>query len=65
MHGWLKEAQDKNVGDLHSYWHDRMEPVGDRSFRNGFFLEVVTLANSASHSGFWLAFYLKVLTAKT
>ena len=50
MHGWLKEAQDKNVGDLHAYWHEsRMEPVTDRSFRNGFFLEVVTLANSASH----------------
>ena len=65
MHEWLKDAQDKNEGNLRAYWHRRMEPVGDRSFRNRFFLEVVTLANSASQFGFWFAFYLKVLTAKT
>ena len=55
----------QNEGNLRAYWHRRMEPVGDRSFRNRFFLEVVTLANSASQFGFWFAFYLKVLTAKT
>ncbi len=65
MHRWLKKAQDENVGDLHAYWHDQMEPSGARGFRNLFFLEVVTLANFASHFGFWFAFYLKVLTAKT
>jgi len=63
MHRWLKEAQDKNVGDLLAYWHDQMEPSGDRGFRNRFFLEVITLANSASHF-FWFTFYLKVLTAE-
>ena len=64
MHRWLKEAQDNNVGSLHAYWHDQMEPSGARGFRNRFFLEVVTLAKSASHFGFWFAFYLKVPTAK-
>ncbi len=54
MHKWLKDAQAQNVRDLHAYWHECMEPVGDRGDRNRFFSEVIKLANSASHSLFFL-----------
>ena len=36
--------------DLHAYWHERMEPAGERGDRNRFFSEVIKLANSASLS---------------
>jgi hypothetical protein len=63
---WLKKAQEENVVDLLPYWHQLMEPAGERSGRNGFFSEVIKLTNSASHSLFsvWLP-ALKYLSVGT
>ena len=60
----LKAAQEQNAGDLHRYWHERMES-GDRGYRNAFFLEATEAASAASHLCFCFGFRLKYLTVET
>jgi len=47
---WLKRAQEGGASDLHTIWHQLMEPAEERADRNSFFSDVVKLANTASHS---------------
>jgi hypothetical protein len=49
MHESLKVAKKDNAEDLHAYWHERMEPAGERGYRNNFFSRVIELAGTASH----------------
>lgn len=60
----LKVAKEQNEGNLHRYWHERMES-GDRSYRNAFFLEVTKVASAASHLCFVFGFLLKFLIVET
>ena len=59
----LEAAQERNVGDLHRYWHECMES-GDRSYRDAFFLEVTKAASVASHFCFCFGFRLKFPTVE-
>jgi hypothetical protein len=61
----LQSAAEENVGDLHGYWHERMEPSKDRRYRDTFFSDVTKRARAASHLCICFGSRLKFLTAQT